>query len=722
MASLVDRQRLLIFVRRAAVCAVAALAVALVLEWLQVTSEPKVYAVSREEGNGISALNMDAALLVYSAHQNGAVIVAGRPAQITLNLRETLTMDKILVSTDRIDGAYVVRVLYAAPGEELSVEHSTEVTAHEKQNMVMLDIPKGEYDKLAVQVAGSLAITAIEYSTTDDIPMIPLPSVMLKKRIAKLAILLFVLFLALTYLSAWRRLIGLPGKIAKRVCEADRKAVFRGLLIFIVSGGVAYLLARWLVFYYLKKDVNWITNIFCIFFAISAGCLFSLKKTVAEKPEVIFLVFVILSGSLLSFFAPASATVSWDDGFHSINALHYSYLGYERRTEQDIKSINDHEYAEYHLSDLDQWHADQNELYEKGTVIIDERPLEINHYWSMTQGIGLFLGRVLRMPYWVIWSMGRLGGLIAYALIGYFAIRRLHSGRMIMTATLMIPVAVFLASQYSYDPAVNAFLALGMSYCFAEWQEMDLKITWKNAIIMVGAIFAGCLVKAIYFPLFMIPVLLPKAKFKDGKQRKYFIMICLSAMVAIILYFMIPFLTGGGGGDARGGGDVNAFGQVAFILHNPLRYTQILLRFLRGYLGPENAIGIYSFFAYLGNAPLGLFYLGLMVVVCFTDRSETELTLTDSRWTRILSLFFLFGTMCLVATALYIDFTPVGYESIEGCQSRYLYPVVFPAMILLGSGRIVNRTNRRLYNGILLGIMGYINYIDVLCTCLGKYA
>lgn len=720
MTLAMDKQRFAKLLRKAAICAVAALVAALVLEWLQVTTEPRGVMVVRDESSGVTALNLETSLLTVCAHQNGSIIVAGRPAQIQFNLNEALTMDTVLVSTDRIDGPYVIRVLYAVPGEELDVERSTEITASAGQSLVTVDIPRGDYDQLAVQVAGKLAVTAVEYSDTDQINFVPEPSKMNMRRMVKLAAFLFILYLVLDWLGFWRFLKGLPGRIARHIPALDR-STFKGLLVFLGTGVVAYLLARWLVSYYLQRNVSRMTNFFCVFFAIAAGCLFCFRKALGEKPEVFFVIFALLTGSLISFFTPDNVRVSWDDGFHVGNASVYSFLGEERITEQDILSRNHENPIEYDLSKLDQWHADQTALYRRGAVSVSNSPLDIAYHWSMTQGIGMFLGRVFRFPYWMMWSMGRFTGLLAYILVGYFAIRRLHSGKMIMVAVLMIPEAIFLASQYSYDPGVTAFLSLGMSYCFAEWQEMDRKITWKNAIIMVVALFLGCLIKAIYFPLFLIPLFLPKVKFESSAQRKRFMLLFISAMIAMILYFMIPFLTGNGEGDLRGGGDVNAFGQVSFILHNPLQYTQILLRFLRWYFGPEITDSRYCLFAYLGKAPLNVVYWGLMIAVCFTDRSERELTLTDSKWVRLFSLFLLFGTMCLVATALYVSFTPVGLDTINGCQPRYTFPVIFPAMMLLGSGRVVNRTNRTLYNGILFGIIGYVDFIAVLCVCLGQY-
>ena len=124
MTLLAKKQRLLKFLHRAVICAAVAIVAAVVLELLQVTSQPKqvtsqpnTNTVYRGEGSGITSMNLDLALLAMCAHHNGSVVVAGIPAQISFALDGPQTIDKVMVSTDQIDGPYVVRVLYNAEGE-----------------------------------------------------------------------------------------------------------------------------------------------------------------------------------------------------------------------------------------------------------------------------------------------------------------------------------------------------------------------------------------------------------------------------------------------------------------------------------------------------------------------------------------------------------------------------------------------------------------------------
>ena len=81
----------------------------------------------------------------------------------------------------------------------------------------------------------------------------------------------------------------------------------------------------------------------------------------------------------------------------------------------------------------------------------------------------------------------------------------------------------------------------------------------------------------------------------------------------------------------------------------------------------------------------------------------------------------LFGTVAFVATSMYVSYTGVGSSDISGCQPRYLIPVLFPAIMLLGSGKIRNEMNQALYNGIVFAGVGYVGFCSVLYTCIANY-
>jgi uncharacterized membrane protein len=123
----------------------------------------------------------------------------------------------------------------------------------------------------------------------------------------------------------------------------------------------------------------------------------------------------------------------------------------------------------------------------------------------------------------------------------------------------------------------------------------------------------------------------------------------------------------------------------------------------------------------MGWAPNLVLYQMIMAVVIFTDKRETDEALSQRVGVRSLMLFLLFGTICLVATSLYVSYTPVGSRGISGCQPRYLIPLVFPIMMLLGSGKIRNHMNQALYNGLVFAGTGYVGFCAALFTCIANY-
>lgn len=47
-----------------------------------------------------------------------------------------------------------------------------------------------------------------------------------------------------------------------------------------------------------------------------------------------------------------------------------------------------------------------------------------------------------------------------------------------------------------------------------------------------------------------------------------------------------------------------------------------------------------------------------------------------------------FGGAALMASALYVAFTPVGHDTILGCQARYMIPWIYPLLSIWSMNRI----------------------------------
>ena len=541
------------------------------------------------------------------------------------------------------------------------------------------------------------------------------------KRMLKVAAFLFVFLIILNKIHMWTRIRKIFRDAGTNLLK-DKKDTLIHAAVFAGAAVVSYLLLRVYVPYVLSKDINWISNIFIITVSVAVGCLFCFCKILAQKAEIFFLVFSLLIGGNIAFFAADTSHVCWDDEYHYQESVSFSYLGEVRYTgvEEAVMAYDPEQ--RYEIANLNEWHTGQNEVYKRGAVEIVPRHINLKNYWSAFSGVGIYLGRVLGFPFHLMWEIGRFTGLLAYSIIGYFAIRRLKSGKMILASVLMIPENLFLASSYSYDSGVTVFIALGLAYLFAEWQEPEKKLTWFNTGIIIGALFIGCYTKAIYFPLLLFPLFLPKSKFSSSRQCSCFMCLTIGAMLLLILSFVLPFIGSyATAGDKRGGGDVSASGQIAFIMSDPLAYIRILTDFLKSYLHPDKASDFLTFFAFEGKAPNSSIYLIVLAIAAFTDKSLCDDHFAQRGWTRALFMFVILGIICLVATSMYVMFTSVGLGTINGCQSRYMLPLFFPAIMILGLKGMNNKTNRTVYNGIIFSLAGYVGFTSVLYQIINLY-
>ena len=97
----------------------------------------------------------------------------------------------------------------------------------------------------------------------------------------------------------------------------------------------------------------------------------------------------------------------------------------------------------------------------------------------------------------------------------------------------------------------------------------------------------------------------------------------------------------------------------------------------------------------------------LLIVVIMTDH-KAELLNKSYKVLRILVLIFVFLTICLIGLGFYLSFTPVGENTINGYQPRYLIPMYPMVFTMLGSPKIRNTFNRRHYNMVVLGMLEFI--------------
>ena len=184
-------------------------------------------------------------------------------------------------------------------------------------------------------------------------------------------------------------------------------------------------------------------------------------------------------------------------------------------------------------------------------------------------------GMLLKLPFVYIYKLGRFANVLLYAFLGFFAIRRIPTGKRILLLFALMPTAMMSAITYTYDAWVNGFSFLGMAYLLGMWFDRTKKITWKEYIITVVAFVFASMPKAVYIPLILIVLLIPSERFENKKQMYLMKGIVIGAFLIMLSSFVWPTVsTTQIEGDSRGG-DTSVSEQLKYIFSHPIYYSKL---------------------------------------------------------------------------------------------------------------------------------------------------
>lgn len=659
------------------------------------------YDIDAEGINVVQKLTTEDIVTLNNCSLSGnRVTVSGDDAYIIFKSAAPVKGEMfILRHSDPAYSSARVQVYYADESEAFS-EAQTGVSYFFKNDPVVIDIPESEITFFRLDIDTDYTFESLEFLDAD------LPTKALYHH---------------TSVSGWLISVGVALIVcgivffisskfgtAERAAEYIKQHYVRGLIFagLTVLAVLAAVLIELLLILLLEKDFN--KSRLAIFFSVAESVVifaFFFKDTYKNLPAMTAAIILALGTTFI--FASPMAHISWDTESHYEWAINTSYIGdvYLTQADMDIEKNS----ADFLYLTPETYTDDNIRVYnEKGSEYINVIQTNDRMISSLPSGIFLALGRLMNLPFYVRFCLGKLANLICYALLALLTVKKVQSGRVIAAIILLFPTNVFLAANYAYDWWVTGFIMLGMACFVNECQHQDKQITVTDTIIMCGAFALGCIPKLLYAPLLFIPFFMHK---KDFKNKKTYYALCTAVIVVLIASLLVRGSASvASGGDTRGGA-VSIKGQAKYILANPLGYARLLFDFLCNYLSVSWAESYINFFAYMGHTRFAGAVVALMITAAITDKSEIDRY--ASNWLiRTGEVFMFIAMAAIIATALYLDFTPVGTDEILGCQSRYLTPLIYPFIALLGYGKSPNTMNKSVYAKMMLAPMTVIMLYD----------
>ncbi len=481
---------------------------------------------------------------------------------------------------------------------------------------------------------------------------------------------------------------------------ANRVGLFRGFVICMACSAVSLLV--WFVMF--KTGLSHSKSRFTLFcfadIGFAAGLLISMRRQLSQHCERGFLVIALCIGLLFAVLEPPTTLLSWDDEIHYGRAVCLNYGGtdyisdaeraVENRAFSNEISLDNKLAVTRYLNARSFRFGGNNNIYTIMNYTLVAYPPSAAAIW-LARMLGLSCSNTV--------IAGRVGNLLCYVIVAYAAIKRLRYGKLFAASLCLLPSVLFLAGNYSYDAFCIAFILLGICLWLEVYQKPEIKMTGTRAVVMLLALATGILPKTVYFPLVLIALFLPNNRFSSRAGAVRYRLAVLLTTLLLIFSVAAPFLWGGTAGesyaDARGGSDISVQGQISFILHNPIQYTRLLLSFLYYIFFDldvmmNGAGGCIRALAYIGlqgvTIPEKIAYAYLVILLIAWLLSFDLVKKRNEKiplWVKGISFVLSFGVICIVATSMYCGFTPVGNMEINGCQERYMLPVIIPLLLIL---------------------------------------
>ena len=484
---------------------------------------------------------------------------------------------------------------------------------------------------------------------------------------------------------------------------------------------------------------DWFNRFWFVFFSTCffvAGCFWALRDLIGDEPEWLYLVICLAVGLMFSY-----TNGVWEMGFDDSYHFRYSILWTDLDGSTEINAADDYmlnrmmlkedvilteDNGIINLKKTDDIEADifYEDMYRYEWQYDASPKNAVKFVYIFLYTAGALLVNALELPFLWQFLIPRMMGTVFYAVVTFLGMRKIREGKALYALACLIPTSIFIAANYSYTYWLSALTLYGCA-CMAGMFQGSTEASVPNVLKMVAALVLATLPRPVYFLLLFVALLIPEERY--ASKRACWVMrgvIVVGALVAASAYF-VPLLQRGsfGGGDSRGGDNVNPDEQVRWILSHPGEYASILWNFffgpfmmegggadvgdiylVGGFLTPKAMPGLlinYDRFPRAHEA-FGYVYTLLLLFCALTDRDGE----THHGPLPEVAVILMSAIICILfTTLLYIDFTNVGLEYVRGVQRRYFLPLVYPLLAFVGPARFGltgGKVNKGVYNGIII--------------------
>ena len=300
--------------------------------------------------------------------------------------------------------------------------------------------------------------------------------------------------------------------------------------------------------------------------------------------------------------------------------------------------------------------------------------------------IGIFIGKVLTQNQLIIAYIARLFNMVFCTIIMYFAIKKIPFGKNILLALSIIPISIEGFATISPDGITIAMCAMFISYVFYVAFEKNKMCEKKDiiALTIIGAIVSLC--KVVYMPLIFLVLIIPKEKFLSKKAWIKAISIIISVGVLLNLIWLVfgsMTLLKTNTNTYFETDESVSFNKLIILLTNPIGYLQKIFYTIGTNIDEYflSLFGGYLEWSEMVSIPIMAFItFGLIILTNFIEKNNN---IKIEKYQKIVISLIIIIITLLIFTSIYIQWSNINVNYINGIQGRYFLPILPLILILI---------------------------------------
>ena len=279
-----------------------------------------------------------------------------------------------------------------------------------------------------------------------------------------------------------------------------------------------------------------------------------------------------------------------------------------------------------------------------------------------------YVTRLLNLPILIGFLLCRLINFIISTILCYYAIKTTPRFKKVFALIATLPIFLQQAAGIDMDFLTNSVAFLFIATILKYYFEED-KLIAKNLVILACEGLALGLCKFGYFPLLLLPIMLPNKKFKN-KGTGIIFKISLFIIPIIISYFANFSAV------SNPNTNENDMYTVKTVISNPINSAKICIKTFIARFPGDSFTKLIDGFGWSTKYQLefSLWTVGaIYIILMFTDNEDS---IKLNKRIRIIMLAICSIIYLILYGVAFTEWTSINLDKINGLQSRYFIPIL----------------------------------------------